>query len=118
MISPAKCELDIDPTGRLPIHTEWGGDYHVVFYHYDANYIHVEFAQDRNKKTLAAALQKGLDFLNNHDMDSSYAILDKELSAPGYKKFFKSKGLHLQLVPPHSYRRNMAERTSCTWKNH
>jgi hypothetical protein len=42
MISPAKCEVDIDPTGRLSIHTEWGGDYHVVFYHHDSNYIHVE----------------------------------------------------------------------------
>jgi hypothetical protein len=33
-----KNETDIDPAGRLPIHTELGGDYHVVFYHYDGNY--------------------------------------------------------------------------------
>jgi hypothetical protein len=42
----AKKEIDIDPSGRLPIHTEWGGEYHVVFYHYDGNYIHVELAKD------------------------------------------------------------------------
>jgi hypothetical protein len=118
MISPAKREVDIDPTGRLPIHTEWGGDYHVVFYHHDSNYIYVEMAKDRNKKDLAAALQQGLDFFKDHDMDSAYAILDNEFASPGYKKCFRSKGLHMQLVPPHLHRRNMAERAIRTWKNH
>jgi hypothetical protein len=52
-------------------------------------------ARDRNKKTLAAALQQGLDFFKDHDIDSTYAILDNEFSAPGYQKFFQSKGLHM-----------------------
>jgi hypothetical protein len=42
----AKDEIAIGPTGRLPNYTEWGGDYHVVFYHYDGNYIHVEFTKE------------------------------------------------------------------------
>jgi hypothetical protein len=86
MISPAKREVDIDPTGRLPIHTEWGGDYHVVFYHHDSNYIHVEMAKDRNKKTLAAALQQGIDFFKDHDMDSTYAILDTRLDTSNFSE--------------------------------
>jgi hypothetical protein len=75
--------------GHLPIHTEWGGDYHVVMYHY-ANYIQVEFAKDCcSKKALAAALQQGLNFFKELGMDSSYTFLDNKFVTAGYRKFFR-----------------------------
>jgi hypothetical protein len=111
-----KKEIDIDPAGRLPISTEGGGEYHVILYHYDSNYIHVELAKNRTKKELTEALHRSLEYFTNRGMDASYALLDNEFAMAGYKKFFRQKGLHMQLVPPNSHRRNMAERAIRTWK--
>jgi hypothetical protein len=116
-IYEAKKEIDIDPAGRLPIATE-GGEYHVIFYHYDANYIHVELAKNRSKKELTEALHRGLAYFIDKGMDASYALLDNEFAMAGYKRFFRQKGLHMQLVPPNSHRRNMGERAIRTWKGH
>jgi hypothetical protein len=90
----AKDEIYVDPTGRLIIHTEWGGDYHVVFCHYDGNYIHVDFAKDRTKKTLAE-VRRGLEYFSDRNIESSYAMLDNEFAAAGFKRFFRQKGLHI-----------------------
>jgi hypothetical protein len=106
----AKKEIDIDLAGRLPISTEGGGEYYVVFYYYYANYIHVKLAKNRSNKELIEALHRGLAYYTDKGMDASYALLDNGFAMAGYKIFFRQKGLHMQLVPPNSHRRNMGER--------
>ena len=44
-------------------------------------------------------------------------VLDNEISND-FKKALKQHGTAFQLVPPHSHRRNLAERAIQTWKNH
>jgi hypothetical protein len=51
-----KDKIDVDPTGRLPIYTEWGGGNHIMFYHYDDSYLYAKFTTDRKKTTLAETL--------------------------------------------------------------
>jgi hypothetical protein len=114
-----KDKLDIDLAARLPIGDTWGdGAYHIVMYHYGANHVYVEPTPDRSHASLTAALERGLRFFADRNITSTFAVLDNEFNTEKFKNLMRKNNLPFQLVPRNSHRRNMAERTIRTWKNH
>jgi hypothetical protein len=94
-----KDELDIDLADRLPIGDTWGdGAYHIVMYHYGANYVCVEPTPDRSHANLTAALERGLKFFADRNITSSFAVLDNKFNTQKFKNLMRRKNLPFQLV--------------------
>lgn len=106
-----------DLTGRFPHKSSRGNEYILVVYDYDSNAILTTPLQSR----AAATIRKGWEHLNETLTKSgrkpNLYILDNECSAELKHTMNKNK-ISFQRVPPHIHRRNAAERTIQTFKNH
>ena len=106
-----------DLTGRFPMKSSRGNECILVGYHYDANCILAHPAKNRKGPTLVGAWQH----LQNEFAKAGTApeawILDNEVS-DDLKSAFSDNEVEFQLAPPHSHRRNLAERAMQTFKNH
>ena len=107
----------VDATGRFPYTSAAGTAYCMVFYGEDSNYIHVEPLPSRSAAHILAAYQRSHKFFAARGVTPRYVRLDNEAST-SLKEWLGIMDVALELVPPHSHRRNRAERAIRTFKNH
>jgi hypothetical protein len=106
-----------DLTGRFPAKSQQGNLYVLILYTYDDNAILVEPLKTRSDADQLKAYEAILTragkgtALTMHWMDNEASIAIKRLLTEQFK-------LEYQLVPPHTHRRNAAERAIRTFKNH
>ena len=106
-----------DQTGKFPVKSSRGSQYCFVIYSYDANAIIVYPIKNRNAVELLEAYKKGITYLTMRGFKPNMHFLDNEASSL-LKMYNRNKNISFQLAPPHSHRRNAAERAIRTWKNH
>ena len=106
-----------DLTGRFPQRSSRGNEYILVGYHSDGNYIHGIPVKNRTASVLTHAWEKLHRIFSKVGTAPSVWVLDNEISADLITAFTKQT-TEYQLVPPHSHRRNQAERAIQTYKNH
>ena len=89
----------------------------MVLVEVDANYIDAEPMKNRTEQEMIRAYQALLERIKSTGVcDPKKHIMDNEASAE-FKKVIKKQS-KLQMVPPDSHRRNIAERAIQTFKNH
>ena len=106
-----------DQTGRLPVQSNKGNQLLMVYYDVDANYIDAEPMRNHTDLAMIRAYQSlwGRTTKNCKETPNMH-ILDNEAST-AFKAEIK-KNCNLQLVPPDTHRRNLAERAIQTFKSH
>jgi hypothetical protein len=103
-----------DLTGRFPLTSRRGHKYILVAVL--NGYIHFELLKSRSSSDLVCAYTAMLTFFAEHQHTVSIVRLDNETSSD-LDAFLCSNVEHIQLLPPHSYRANRAERAIRTAKN-
>ena len=106
-----------DQTGRFPGKSRKGNEYLFVLYDYDSNTIDAEPIPNRLGLTIKRACQKLLAKLHAKGLQTKLYTLDNEASRL-LRDFLTSEGAIPQLVAPYVHRRNAAERSIRTFKNH
>ena len=106
----------MDGTGRFPVRSRSGNESILIMYNYDANYIHCE-PMRRGRGRLIDAYKHGHAFFKARGFQPKYERLDNETSKE-LEDFMKLENISFQYVPPRSHRRNAAERSIRTFKNH
>jgi hypothetical protein len=89
----------------------------MVLYDYDSNAILAEPMKSRNEAEMIRAYSSLHDYLVARGLKPQLQKLDNE-APDGLKRFMKAHNVDYQLVPPHLHRRNAAERTIQTFKDH
>ena len=106
-----------DQTGRFPIQSSKGNRLLMVFYDVDANYIDVDPMRDHKPNSMIKSYQALWNRVTRHRKEKpTMHILDNEASDE-FKNEIR-KNCNLQLVPPDTHRRNLAERAIQTFKSH
>ena len=106
-----------DQTGRMPIVSNRGNRLVMVVFEVDNNYIDAEPLKDSTDGSLIQAYQKLWKRITSSGaVTPKLHILDNEVSIR-FKEEIK-KNCAIQLVPPDTHRRNLAERAIQTFKNH
>ena len=106
-----------DQTGKFPCTSASGNNYIMIIYDYDSNAILMEPIRNRKGPTLLAAHQKLHARLTKAGLRPRYIMLDNECSN-ALKEFFNAEAVAYQLTPAGIHRRNTAERSIRTAKNH
>ena len=106
-----------DQTGKFKYKSKRGYHYIFLTYSYDANGILIRLLKSRKASELLSVLQDTHQYLTDRGYKPKHQILDNETSQL-VTNFLKSSEVSFQLVPPHIYRRNAAERAIRTFKNH
>jgi hypothetical protein len=106
-----------DQTGKFPVQSSRGYNYVMVLYDYDSNAILTKPLKTRQSSELTKAWTDLHTRLKLNGYAPALHILDNECSDE-LKKAFSKNNVTFQRVPPHSHRRNAAERAIQTWKNH
>ena len=89
----------------------------MVAYHYDANVILIKTIQNRQAATLTTVWNIIHNRLVTAGVNPKSYIMDNECSADLKKSLAKAE-VQYQLVPPHIYRSNKAERVIQTFEGH
>ena len=89
----------------------------MVAYYYDSNAILVEPLQNHKAQSLVTAWETLHNKIAKAGTEHNTWVKDNECSAE-LKLAFKYRKVAFLLVPPHSHRRNLAERAIQTFKNH
>jgi hypothetical protein len=106
-----------DQTGRLPVQSSRGNTSIMCFFDVDANYIAVEPIRSHHDNQMIPAYQKLWSRVSQgRENKPKLHILDNEASE-AFKSAIK-ENCDLQLVPPDTHRRNLAERAIQTFKSH
>jgi hypothetical protein len=98
-----------DQTGNFPIQSSRGYGYVMVLYDYDSNAILSKPLKNRQASELTNAWTKLYEKFQSNGYAPELHILDNKCSED-LKKAFKKYQVEFQRVPPHSHRRNSAER--------
>jgi hypothetical protein len=106
-----------DLTDRFPKTSSRGYKYILVLYDYDGNIIQAEPTKNRSDAEAIRAYSKIYDELTAKGLKPKFQTMDNEAST-ALKHFIHSKDIQFQLVFPHFYRQNAAERAIQTFKNH
>ena len=106
-----------DLTGRFPMRSSMGNQYILVGYHYDSNCILGHAVKDRKAHTLTAAWRVLHATFAKAGVAPKTYVMDNEISAE-LLAALQEEITDYQLVPPHTHRRNLAERAIQTYKNH
>jgi hypothetical protein len=106
-----------DQTGKFPVQSSRRYNYIMILYDYYSNAILSKPLKTRQAGNLTQAWQALHTRLQSNGYAPDLHILDKECSDE-LKKAFQKNNVDFQRVPPHSHRRNAAERAIQTWKNH
>ena len=117
VIQPFTQRAYSDLTGRYPHTSSRGHKYILVVYDHDSNAILVTPLKNRQAAEITKGWTEIHDRLARHDNAPKLFILDNEVSFE-FKKALDKKNIAFQLVPPHTHRRNAAERAIRTFKNH
>ena len=110
-------KIATDQTGRFPTTSSRGSTYVFILYCYDSNAILAEPIKSRSQHEILQAYKKLHQELTTRGHRPQLQRLDNEASNL-LKQEMTRLGVSWQLVPPHSHRRNAAERAIRTWKNH
>jgi hypothetical protein len=110
-------QLYTDLTGKFPVRSSKGNSYVIVCYVYDCNYVKVIPMKSRSTSEWVKAYDTIHQELTVKGFKPELQILHNEASA-ALKNFFTVNDIDYQLVPPHCYRRNAAERAIQTFKEH
>jgi hypothetical protein len=106
-----------DQTGRLPIQSNRGNTSLMIYYDVDANYIDAEPLRNHADSQMISAYRNLWERTNRgRETKPKLHILDNEASE-AFKSAIK-ENCDLQLVPPDTHRRNLAERAIQTFKSH
>ena len=106
-----------DQTGKLPVQSSKGKTLLMVMYDVDANAIDAEPIRSHHNSHMIPAYQQLWQRLNRGRVNKpKLHILDNEASEK-FKTAIK-ENCDLQLVPPDTHRRNLAERAIQTFKSH
>ena len=106
-----------DLTGRFPLRSSRGNEYILVGYHPDSNYICGVPVKNRTAPILTEAWKTLHANFSKAGTAPTIWVLDNEVSHDLISAFDAAKTKY-QFVPPHSHRRNQAERAIQTFKNH
>ena len=106
-----------DQTGKFVAPSSNGNNYLCVLYDYDSNAILAEPMPSRTGKSILTAYKALHAKLCAAGLRPQLHRLDNECSA-ALKAFMVAENEDIQLVPPHSHRRNAAERAIRTFQNH
>jgi hypothetical protein len=106
-----------DQTGRLPVQSSKGNTSLMVMFDVDANAIDAEPIRSHHDSQMIPAYQRLWQRINRGRVNKpKLHILDNEASE-AFKAAIK-ENCDLQLVPPDTHRRNLAERAIQTFKSH
>jgi hypothetical protein len=106
-----------DQTGRFPVQSSRGNTSLMVFFDVDANYIDAEPIRNHHDNQMIPAYQALWKRTSRGRTSKPMVhILDNEASE-AFKEEIR-KNCTLQLVPPDTHRRNLAERAIQTFKSH
>jgi hypothetical protein len=106
-----------DLTGRFPVHSVEGNLYVLVLYIYGTNAIVIELLKSRNDASQLKAYERILQRIPDN-LKPKLHMMDNEASKAIKEFLVKVNHMEYQLVPPHTHRRNAAERAIRTFKNH
>ena len=106
-----------DLTGKFPIRSDRGNLYVLVVYLYDDNAILVEPIKNRGDGEQIKAYTNVMERTKKGTKLTMH-WMDNEASKAVKLLLEKQYGLQYQLVPPHTHRRNAAERAIRTFKDH
>ena len=113
----AQEKMYTDQTGRFPVQSSKGNRYMMVLVEIDSNYIDAEPMKNRSEGEMIRAYQALLERIKSTGVcDPKHHMLDNEASAE-FQKVIREQA-KLQLVPPDTHRRNIAERAIQTFKAH
>ena len=107
----------LDLTGRFPHKSARGNQYILLVYDYDSNAILVEPLPNRQRATITRAWTTIHNILASKGAKPNLYIMDNEASKE-LKETMTQQRINFELVPPHTHRRNAAERAIRTFKNH
>jgi hypothetical protein len=110
-------QLYTEMTGKFLVRSSKGNSYVMVCYVYDFNYIKVVPMKSRSASEWVNAYYHIHRELTVKGFKPKLQTLDNEASA-ALKNFFTAIDVEYQLVPPHYHRRNAAERSIRTFKEH
>jgi hypothetical protein len=110
-------QLYTDLTGKFPVRSSKGNYYVMVCYIYDCNNVKVIPMKSRSASEWVKAYDSIHQELTVKGFKPKLQTLDNEAYA-ALKNFFAVNDIDYQLVPPHCYRRNAAERAIRTFKEH
>jgi hypothetical protein len=110
-------QLNTDLTGKFLVRSSKGNSYAMVCYVYDCNYVKVVPMKSRSASEWVKAYDHIQRELTVKGFKPKLQTLDNEASA-ALKNFFTAIDVEYQLVPPHCHRRNAAERSIRTFKEH
>ena len=106
-----------DQTGRLPIQSSKGNTSLMIYYDVDANYINAEPLRNHADNQMISAYHTLWERVKCQRVTKpKLHILDNKASE-ALKSAIK-ENCELQLVPPDTHRRNLAERAIQTFKSH
>ena len=106
-----------DGTGRFPKASRKGMNYILVLVEIDSGAILVEAMRNRSAGEQCLAYQVLLDQLHQSKIYPKKHILDNEI-LDEFKAVIKLNKMEHELVPPHNYRQNIAEKGIQTFKDH
>ena len=104
-------------TGRFPCKSSRGNEYILVAYYYDGNCIISEDLKNRKAATITKAWQKIHGMFTQVGTVPNTYVMDNDISSE-FTTALTKNGTTYQLVPPHTYCRNLAERGIQPFKNH
>jgi hypothetical protein len=110
-------QIYTNQTGCFPVTSRRGNKYIMILYDYDSNSILAEPMKSRTDDEIIRSYQALHDCLIAAGLKPRSQKLDNEASRR-LKQFLNTNDIEFQLVPPHSHRRNAAERAIRTFKNH
>ena len=113
----SKGRLHSDQTGQLPVLGRHNEKYIAIFFDDSTNYIHAETMCDKSAASLLSATSKAISFFAQHGTVTSELRLDNEISTE-VRNYLATNHIKVDLTPVGQHRRNKAERSIRTYKNH
>jgi hypothetical protein len=110
-------QIYTDQTGRFTVVLSKGNKYIIILYDYDSNAITAQPIKDRTAPALLKAFQIMEQELVARGLKPKLMKLDNEASQL-IKSYLHQQDITFQLVPPYSHRRNSAEISIRSFKDH
>ena len=104
-------------TGKFPTTSSRGHKYIMIMCEIDGNAVLVEPMNNKTEDAMVKTNQKMIDRLKTGGIFPKEHTLDSEISEK-YKKAIEKNGMHWELVPVGMHQRNVAEKTTQTFKGH
>ena len=106
-----------DQTGKFPHVSSQGDRYMMVLAHIDSDSIWVEPMKNRTEGGMMLSRKRALKRMHSVGIIPKRQVLDNK-TIMAYRQEIMATGMTYQLVQPDDHRRNIAEKTIQTWKDH